>query len=86
MAVLQVFVESGCRACHRSLELTDQARTQFPTLRVEVVNLSDPAALRPDAVFAVPTYLLDGRVLSLGNPYPATLMRELAAHLGALES
>jgi predicted thioredoxin/glutaredoxin len=86
VAVLQVFVESGCRACHRSLELTDQARARFPTLHVEVVNLSDPAAERPEAVFAVPTYLLDGRVLSLGNPHPAALMHALAAHLAARES
>ncbi len=85
MPELKVFVATGCRVCRYSLELAEQVRAQFPTLRVEVVNLSDPAAERPEAVFAVPTYLLDGSVLALGNPHPATLMHQLAVYLSAQE-
>lgn len=84
MAVLQVFVEVGCWACRRATELADQARAQFPALTVEIVTLSDAAA-PPESVFAVPTFVLDGRILSLGNPRAAVLMRELAAHLAAAE-
>lgn len=79
--LLQVFVEAGCGTCRRALELADQARIEFPTLRVEVVNLADPSAERPETVFAVPMFMLEGQVLSLGNPHPAGLMRTLAAHL-----
>jgi hypothetical protein len=31
----------------------------------------------PDPVVAVPTYLLNGRVVSLGNPYPEELFARL---------
>jgi len=81
MAVLQVFVESDCGACRRALHLADQVRARFPALQVEVVNLSESAATPPETVFAVPTFLIDGAVLSLGNPRPADLMRAIAARM-----
>ncbi len=81
MAVLQVVVDAGCGVCSRAWALADQARAWFPMLRVEVVDLADPAAVLPEAAVAVPAYLLDGRVISLGNPAPATLRRTLAVHL-----
>ena len=83
MTLLQVFVEHGCGVCRRAVTLADQARAQFPGIQVEVVDLTERAAQPPEAVFAVPTFLLDGEVLSLGNPRPADLMQTLAARLAA---
>ncbi len=85
MAVLQVFVEAGCRFCQWAVELADQARDRFPMLEVEIVNLSDGTQEPADGVFAVPTFVLDGHVFSLGNPHPAALMRYLAARLAMRE-
>jgi len=77
--VLRVYVQSGCPACLRARRLADEARAAFPALRVDVVNLSDPVSVLPAEVFATPTFVLDGEVLSLGNPRPAMLLRRLAA-------
>jgi hypothetical protein len=81
MAVLQVFVESDCGACRRALHLADQVRARFPELLVQVVNLSESEVKPPEAVFAVPTFLIDGEVLSLGNPRPADLMLAISARM-----
>ena len=83
MALLQVFVERGCSGCRRAVALADQARTHFPAMRIEVVDLAELAAEPPEIVFAVPTFLLDGEVLSLGNPRPTELLQTLAARLNA---
>ena len=83
MTLLQVYIERGCSMCRRAVALADQARAQFPAMRVEVVDLTEPAAEPPEAVFAVPTFLLDGELLSLGNPRPADLIETLTARLAA---
>ncbi|MGE0538879.1 MAG: hypothetical protein AB7R89_01705 [Dehalococcoidia bacterium] len=85
MALLQVFVENGCSGCRRAIALAEQVRGRFPTVRVEIVNLSEQHIEPPEAVFAVPTFLLDGEVLSLGNPRPVELMRKLGAGPGLTE-
>ncbi len=54
---------------------------RFPQLITEVINLDDPSATKPDQVFAVPTYLLDGKILSLGNPYREEMFAKISAAL-----
>ncbi len=65
---LEVFVEAGCESCDRALALADEIAKQFPSLPVSVIDISETANALPDAVFAVPTYVLNGRVVALGNP------------------
>jgi hypothetical protein len=36
---------------------------------VALVHLDDPGMTAPPQVFSVPTYVLDGRVVAVGNPY-----------------
>ncbi len=78
--LLQVFVEQGCPMCRETLRLAGEACARFPDVRVDVVNVADPAARRPESVVAVPMFLLDGQVVSLGNPSAAELMQTLSAH------
>jgi predicted thioredoxin/glutaredoxin len=78
---LRIFVEPGCEGCHRALSLAGAIRDRFPALEVEVVDLSAPEAHRPEYVFAVPTFVLNGRVLSLGNPRPSRLVAAVEAAL-----
>jgi hypothetical protein len=44
---------------------------------VEVVDISQPGAPVPPQVFATPTYILNNRVVSLGNPSLEHLCRLL---------
>ena len=76
--VLEIYVAGNCFGCATAREMAAclRARTR-PDLDVRLIDLAAPGAVRPPAVFAVPTYLLDGRVLSLGNPEAAWLRDRL---------
>jgi hypothetical protein len=77
---LDIFVTPGCLRCDMALALADSIRARaIPAVEVRLIDLSAPGAERPDAVFAVPTYLLDGQVISLGNPEETWLIEQLAA-------
>lgn len=67
-ANLKIFVEPRCESCGRARTIASEIGERFPALRVEVVDLSRPEVERPDYVFAVPTFVLNGRTFSLGNP------------------
>ena len=69
MRVLEIVVGPNCTGCDTARRLAaDLARRNLPGLGIRVLDLSEPDTVRPAAVFAVPSYLLDGRIISLGNP------------------
>ncbi|MFN8663160.1 MAG: thioredoxin family protein [Thermomicrobiales bacterium] len=77
--ILAIYVAPDCFGCETAREIAGVVRAlDQPNLDVRVVDLSSPHAIRPAEVFAIPTYVLDGRVISLGNPDKADLL----AHLG----
>lgn len=65
---LAIYVNRYCANCSYALEVAAYIRIHFPQVEVRVIDLETTAEPPPDAVFATPTYLLDGRVWSLGNP------------------
>lgn len=66
---LDIYVLPGCLGYERARQLANDIRMcRLPGVEVSLIDLSDPAIVRPEPVFAVPTYLLNGQVLSLGNP------------------
>jgi hypothetical protein len=66
---LEIYVAESCFGCDRARELASRIEGwNLTNLTVFLRELGDPETIRPDTVFAVPTYLLDGRVISLGNP------------------
>lgn len=77
---LQVFVKSGCEVCSRARQLAKHADEQFPNLQVDIVDMNETPPDRDD-VFAVPTFVLEDRVLSLGNPQESELHEEVASLL-----
>ena len=77
---LQVFVKPDCEACSRARQLATQADEQFPNLQVDIVDMNEEPPERDD-VFAVPTFVLEDRVLSLGNPQESDLHDEVASLL-----
>lgn len=80
--VLAVYIATGCWGCDRAGQLAETVRSRrIANLDVRVIDLGAPGAIRPPSVFAVPTYLLDGRLLSLGNPDEAELIDRLQSEI-----
>jgi predicted thioredoxin/glutaredoxin len=65
---LEIFIERGCDNCQEAISIADRLRRQAPAVQVNLIDLDQEPNRRPQAVFAVPTYVLDGEILSLGNP------------------
>ncbi len=74
---LQVYVKHGCEACDRARKIAQLVDAEFPKVSVEIVDMGTPEAQRDD-VFAVPTFVLEDHVLSLGNPQEGELREEIA--------
>ncbi len=79
---LQVFVKQGCDTCERARKIAGQVDAAFPHLAVEVVDIDAAGPGRED-VFAVPTFVLEDRVLSLGNPQESQLQEQISTLLQA---
>ncbi len=78
--LLQVYVAPGCAGCRIALEVVEALRHARPDQRVDVIDISDdPGLPLPDGVVGTPTYLLNGRVISLGNPELSELLTKLDA-------
>ena len=66
---LTLYVEEGCRACAHAIEVLDRVSEEFPDVRVSKIDLGKVSSAEiPDGVFAAPTFVLDGEVVSLGTP------------------
>jgi hypothetical protein len=74
--VFEVVVAPHCFGCERALGLVAEVQQRFPGLVVRVVELKESSPPRPGVV-AVPTYLLGGKVLFIGNPTLEALQRAL---------
>lgn len=71
--VLKIFVTTHCPGCAEAQATATRIKQDYPHLPVELIDLDDPQAHIPEAVFATPTYMLNDRVVSLGNPSPAEI-------------
>lgn len=75
---LEVYVSNECPNCGEAVRLAEEAALRYPNVLVCVIDLDQlNGGPPPDPVVAVPTYLLNGRVVSLGNPYPEELFARL---------
>jgi len=73
---LQVYVSDDCWSCREIRRIVTDISPQFPEVQVEMLDLENGS--QPPHVFAAPTYLLDGRVIFLGNPTREQLRLKLA--------
>jgi hypothetical protein len=78
MAQLDVYVAENCFGCAEAQRLASVVASRFARLSVRVVDLERDPDARPESVVAVPSYVLDGRVIALGNPRQAELFLDLA--------
>jgi predicted thioredoxin/glutaredoxin len=67
--VLKIYTMRHCLTCETTRTIASQISERCPWLLVELIHLDDPGATIPPNVFSVPTYVLDGKVIALGNPY-----------------
>lgn len=75
---IDIYVAQHCNTCAYAYEVAAEIRRQFPHVQVHMVDMENPTEAIPEVVFATPTYLLNGRVWSLGNPSPAKVQETLA--------
>jgi hypothetical protein len=75
MVKLQVYINDNCWSCDESRRIVAEIAPQFPEVVVEFLDLSSEEY--PENVFAVPTFVLNGRVISLGNPYRDDLRQRI---------
>lgn len=83
---LKVFVEPGCELCVWALATANEIKKRFPAVIVTIVDIGKGEGPIPDSVFAVPTYVLDGNVVSLGNPALEELDKTIRARVMASRS
>jgi hypothetical protein len=79
MVKLRVYIREDCWNCAESHRIVGEIAPEFPQLSVEIVDFDVPD--RPQHIFAVPTYVLNGRIISLGNPYRDKLRKEIISAL-----
>ena len=75
---LDVYVGQHCENCQEALVIAVAARG-IPGIVVRVIDWDDPQAVVPARVIAVPTYVLDQQIVSLGNPDRHTFLASLQA-------
>ena len=77
MVTLQVYIAETCWVCAEAQRIVADVAPRFPEVKIELLDLNKVE--RPAAVFAAPTYVLNGRVIFLGNPTRQQLQQKLAA-------
>ncbi len=80
VASVSIYVAKHCEICAYSYEVAETIRNEFPQVEVRIIDMENTSEAIPDRVFATPTYLLNGRVWSLGNPSPQQV-NDTLAHL-----
>ena len=73
---LEMYIANQCTNCEEALLIAERARG-IAGLEVVVIDLDKPGQHVPTHVVAVPTYLLDGQVVSLGNPVREAFLARL---------
>jgi hypothetical protein len=68
MSALRIYVTRACAFCEHARALGRRVADEVPSVDLEVVDLEEPRAELPPEVVAVPAFLVDGKLFSLGNP------------------
>jgi len=74
---LKVFIDGACPICAEARRLAKLAQQQLPLLQVALIDVTTDGTSIPEQVFAVPTYMLNGKTLWLGNPDEVEFIRQL---------
>ncbi len=77
---LEIYITHQCTNCREAVLIAEQA-SGIAGLEVTLINLDAPGQRVPPQVFATPTYVLNGLVVSLGNPERGGFLAGLRAEL-----
>ena len=77
-SILCVYISDDCASCEQAVELAQWVEDSISELDVKVVNVSNPGVEMPPGVSATPSYVLDGKVIHLGNPAREWLFERLS--------
>lgn len=83
--ILRIYVGKHCWSCEEALRLAAEVQKRFSSLFVEVVDLDNVESVNHDDVFSIPSYVFNGRTISLGNPTSEELFAKVSASLDAIE-
>jgi hypothetical protein len=72
VVTIRVYVGANCPGCARAERLVNQLLVTYPGLDVAVIDLERENAV-PDSLVALPTWYVNARVWTLGNPSWAEL-------------
>lgn len=78
---LRIYVGKHCRSCEEAVLLAQEVSKRFVKLNVELIDLDAEGSVNHDDVFSTPTYVFNGRTISLGNPSPEELFAKVSASL-----
>jgi hypothetical protein len=78
---LRIYIGQHCWSCDEAVRLAEQVRSMFKGIKVEVIDLDIEGSVNSDDVFSTPTYVFNGRTISLGNPAPEELFAKVAASI-----
>ncbi len=76
-SILKVYVAEHCPGCTEAKNTAVRIEQDYPDVTVMVIDITDAPETVPTEVFATPTYMLNNRVVSLGNPGPKDISRWL---------
>lgn len=74
---LRIYVSQHCATCGEAVRLAGEIKRRFTGLDLQLIDLDADGSQNLDNVFSVPTYVLDGRTVSLGNPDPEMFFSRL---------
>ena len=78
---LRIYIGKHCWSCEEAVRLAEDVRKKFVELKVELIDLDAEGSVNHDDVFSTPTYVFNGRTISLGNPTPEELFAKVSASL-----
>ena len=84
MIKLEVYISENCWSCSESERIVADVVHHFPNIDVHIIDAM--ITQQPEDVFAVPTYRLNGRVISLGNPTREELYKKLLSEQQKVEA
>lgn len=80
-STLRIYIGKHCWSCAEAIRLAEDVRRNFAGLNVELIDLEAQGSVNHDNVFTTPTYVFNGRTISLGNPTPEELFAKVSASL-----
>jgi alkyl hydroperoxide reductase subunit AhpF len=75
MTALHIYITENCWSCEEAVRIVAEVAPLFPNVTFSMLDLQTND--HPEEVFAVPTYVLNGKLTYLGNPTREQLIEKL---------